>query len=117
MQYDGQHGNMLMLFATGFCAVLYLFIYFRSDRSDAKVMLGRSGWLPVCAGICNLILNLMAILMASTDLSPSFIYPVIGVGGLSIVTVFSLLVFKEKMSCRQWLGVALGAMAVVLLSL
>lgn len=117
IQYGGQHGNMLMLFATGFCAVLYLFIYLRSDKSDAKVMLRRSGWLPVCAGICNLILNLMAILMASTALSPSLIYPVIGVGGLSIVTVFSLLVFKEKMSRRQWLGVALGAVAVVLLSL
>ena len=54
---------------------------------------------------------------ASTDLSPSLIYPVIGVGGLSIVTVFSLLVFKEKMTVRQWLGVAVGAVAVVLLSI
>jgi drug/metabolite transporter (DMT)-like permease len=36
---------------------------------------------------------------------------------LSIVTVFSLLVFKEKMSRRQWLGVVIGAVAVVLLSL
>ncbi len=117
MAYAGQHGNMLMLFATGFCAVLYLIIFSRSDKSDAKVMLKRSGWIPVCAGLCNLILNLMAILMASTDLSPSLIYPLIGVGGLSIVTVFSLLVFKEKMSSRQWLGVAVGAVAVVLLSI
>ncbi len=117
MQYGGQHGNMLMLFAMGLCAILYLVIYLRSDRSDAKPMLKRSGWVPVCAGVCNLVLNLMAILMASTDLSPSLIYPLIGVGGLSIVTVFSLIVFKEKMSCRQWLGVAIGAVAVILLSL
>lgn len=117
MQYAGQHGNLLMLFATGFCAIFYLLIFLKSDRSDAKVMLKRSGWIPVCAGVCNLILNLMAILMASTDLSPSLIYPLIGVGGLSIVTVFSLVVFKEKMSRRQWLGVAVGAVAVVLLSI
>ena len=117
MQYSGQHGNMLMLFAMGQCALLYLVIYLRSDKSDTKPMLKRSGWVPVCAGVCNLVLNLMAILMASTDLSPSLIYPLIGVGGLSIVTVFSLLVFKEKMSRRQWLGVAIGAVAVVLLSL
>lgn len=117
MQYEGQHGNMLMLFATGLCAVLYLILFARSDKSDTRVMLKRSWWVPVCAGVCNLILNLMAILMASTDLSPSLIYPVIGVGGLSIVTVFSLLVFKEKMTVRQWLGVAVGAVAVVLLSI
>ena len=117
MQYDGQHGNMLMLFATGLCALLYLLIYLRSDKSDTKPMLKRSGWVPVCAAVCNLILNLTVILMASTDLSPSLIYPLIGVGGLSIVTVFSLVVFKEKMSRRQWLGVAIGAIAVVLLSL
>jgi drug/metabolite transporter (DMT)-like permease len=108
---------MLMAFATLFSLVVCLFIYLRSDKSDTKPMLKRSGWVPVCAAICNLILNLMVILMASTDLSPSLIYPLIGVGGLSIVTVFSLVVFKEKMSRRQWLGVAIGAIAVVLLSL
>lgn len=117
MQYGGQHGNMLMLFATGICALLYLFIFSGSDKRDTRVMLKCAWWVPVCAGLCNLILNLMAILLASTELSPSLIYPLIGVGGLSIVTVFSLVVFKEKMSRRQWLGVAVGAAAVVLLSI
>ena len=69
------------------------------------------------AGICNLILNVFVMLMAVTDLSPSLIYPVIGVGGLAVITVFSLLVFKEKMRWWQWLGVAVGAIAVLLLSI
>ncbi len=116
IKYNGQHGNMLMLFATGACAIAYVILYLRSDKRDAKVMLKNSWWVPVCAGICNVALNVFIMLMAVTVLSPSLIYPVIGVGGLAVVTVFSLFVFKEKMRWWQWIGIAIGAVAVVLLS-
>ena len=117
VQYDGKHGNMLMLFAMGFCALAYLIIYLKSNKQDTPEMLKMSWWLPVCAGVCNLVLNVFVMLMAVTDLSPSLIYPVISVGGLAVVTIFSLLVFKEKMRWWQWLGVAVGAVAVGLLSI
>lgn len=117
VQHNGQHGNMLMLFAIGFCALAYLIIYLKSNREDTPTMLKTSWWIPVCAGICNVILNVFVMLMAVTDLSPSLIYPVIGVGGLAVVTIFSLLVFKEKMRWWQWVGVAVGALAVALLSI
>ncbi len=117
VQYDGKHGNMLMLFAMGFCTLAYLIIYLRSNKEDTTTMIKTSWWMPVCAGICNLILNVFVMLMAVTDLSPSLIYPVIGVGGLAVVTIFSLLVFKEKMRWWQWLGVAVGMVAVLLLSI
>ena len=116
VKYNGQHGNMLMLFATGACAIAYVFLYLKSDKRDAKVMLKKSWWVPVCAGICNVALNVFVMLMAVTELSPALIYPVIGVGGLAVVTVFSLFVFKEKMRWWQWLGVAVGSIAVILLS-
>ena len=106
-----------MLFATGFSALAYLLVYLKSDKTDTPNMLKTSWWIPVCAGVCNLILNVLVMLMALTDLSPHLIYPVIGVGGLVVVTIFSLLVFKEKMRWWQWLGVAVGAVAVVLLSI
>ena len=117
VQYDGKHGNMLMLFAMGFCTLAYLIIYLRSNKEDTPEMLKTSWWMPVCAGVCNLILNVFVMLMAVTDLSPSLIYPVIGVGGLAVVTIFSLLVFKEKMRWWQWLGVTIGMVAVLLLSI
>lgn len=117
IKYGGQHGNMLMMFATGFSAMIYLFIYLRSNRSDSKVMLKSSWWLPVLAGVFNIALNALVMLMALTDLSPSFVYPAVSVGGLAVVTVFSLFVFKEKMYFRQWIGIGIGAVAVVLLSI
>lgn len=116
MEYNGQHGNMLMFFATGACAIACLVLYLQSDKRDTKAMFKYSWWVPVCAGVCNVVLNVLVMLMAVTDLSPSLIYPVIGVGGLAVVTVFSLVVFKEKMRWWQWLGIAIGAVSVVLLS-
>lgn len=106
-----------MLFATMFCVLVYLPIYLKSDKTDVRSMLKESWWMPVCAGVCNLFLNIFVMLMALTILSPSLIYPVIGVGGLAVVTMFSLFFFKEKMHWWQWLGVLLGATAVVLLSI
>ena len=117
VQYGGQHGKMLMLFATGISALAYLFVYLKSDRSDTPTMIKTAWWMPICAAACNLVLNVFVMLMALTDLSPSLIYPVIGAGGLAVVTVFSLFVFKEKMSWRQWLGIGVGSIAVVLLSI
>ena len=80
-------------------------------------MLQGSWWAPVCAGIANVVLNILVMLMALTTLSPSLVYPVIGVGGLAVVTIFSLLVFKEKMRWWQWVGIVIGMFAVLLLSI
>jgi len=117
MNYNGQHGNLLMFTATAISTLIYLFVFLKSDRTDSKIILRSSWWLPVCAGILNVVLNICVMLLALTELSSSLVYPVIGAGGLAVVTLLSLLMFKEKMNLRQWLGVAVGAVAVVLLSL
>ena len=72
---------------------------------------------PIVEGICNVLLNLFVILLASTILSPSMVYPIIGVGGLMIVTLVSIFAFKERLRWWQWLGVVIGAMATALLSI
>jgi len=115
--YDGANGNMMMMFAIGFSALFYLIIYLKSDRSDTPVMIKRSWWIPVAAGISNMVQNLFVMFMALSDLSPSLIYPVIAVGGLAVVTVFSIFLFKERMRWWQWIGVAVGAASVALLSI
>jgi multidrug transporter EmrE-like cation transporter len=55
-------------------------------------------------------------LIATTSLSSSLVYPVLGVGSLGVVILFSLMAFKEKIRKIQWLGLALGAAAIALLS-
>lgn len=117
VNYDGQYGNMLMFFAMVLSVLAYLVIFLKSDKRDTKAVLKTSWWMPAASGLCNLFLNVLVMLMAVSTLSPSLIYPVIGLGGLSIVTIFSQVVFKEKMSPAQWCGIATGAVAVLLLSI
>jgi len=117
VQYNGEYGNMMMFFATMLSALACMMIYLKSDKSDAINKIKHIWLTPVLAGVCNVILNIFVMLMATTDLSPSFIYPVIGVGGLGIVVIFSLFLFKEKMCWWQWIGIVTGAVAVALLSI
>lgn len=117
MTYDGKHGNMLMLFAMGGALVFCLVRYLLSDRSDSPVLLRKNGIWPILAGGCNVMLNVLVMLMTFTDLSPSLIYPCLGVGGLMIVTLCSIFLFREKLNKLQWLGIGVGAAAVALLSI
>ena len=71
----------------------------------------------MAAGVSNAVLNLLVIALASSSLSPSLIYPVIAVGGLTITTLCSALLFREKLHWRQWLGVFIGIAAVTVLSI
>ena len=121
MASGGEHGNMMMMCAIGIAVLFYFVLYMRSDRSDTKILVKRAWWIPVLVGISNVVQNLFVMLMSlppiSDVLSSSLIYPVIAVGGLAIVTVFSIFIFKEKMRWWQWVGVAVGAASVVLLSI
>ena len=106
-----------MLLATGISVVFCLVAYLKSGCTDTKTILKKSWYIPLAAGGMNGLLNLFVILLATSVLSPSLIYPVIGVGSLIVTTFFSMLIFKEKMHWWQWCGVAIGAIAVALLSI
>lgn len=117
MQFDGEYAGMLMAFATLFSCVVCCLIWLKSNKSDSKTMLKGSWHFPVVAGAANMLLNYFVILLALTNLSPSLIYPVIGVGSLAVVIMFSLFAFKEKLKWWQWLGLGIGAVATLLLSI
>lgn len=117
LHFDGKYGNFLMMIATGISALCCLVLYLRSDKRDTGAITRTSWYLPVLAGVLNAILNLFVILLAGTTLSPALIYPVLAIGSLILISVLSLLVFKEKMRPWQWLGVVLGIAATGILSI
>ncbi len=116
MEFEGQYGNFMMATAMGISSVICLGGYLWGDRSDAKAILRASWYVPVVAGVCNGAMNLFMILMATSTLSPSLIYPVLSIGGIAVTTVASVFVFKEKMRWWQWVGVFIGTVAAGILS-
>lgn len=115
--FGGKHGEMLMVFASFISLAVFFTVFMIKGRTNAKMLIKRSWYFPVSAGICNVLLNLFVILLATSELSPSLIYPTIGVGGLAVVMVFSVFAFKEKLKPLQWIGIVFGAAATILLSL
>ena len=117
MKMNNQHAGAFMVFALLFSVLTNLFLWIKEDKSECKQVFKRLGAFPIAAGAGNFLLNLFVILLAATTLSPTLIYPVIGVGALIVTMGFSVSVLKEKLKWWQWLGIMIGAVAIVLLSL
>lgn len=114
---EGKYGAFCMLLAVGLSALANgVGLLKKKNTANWKCLKGN--WIfPVFAGACNGLLNLFAIRLAAGTLSPGLIYPVIAVGSLAMTTVCSSFIFHEKMSTRQWIGVAIGAVGVAFLSI
>ena len=115
--FDGEHGNMLMFFTLIISVAVCGVFYGRSDKTDSVSLIKSSAAFPVAAGVGNVLVNLFVMLLATSSISPSVVYPTICIGGLSLTILTSLLVFKERLKWWQWIGIAIGATAVVLLNL
>ena len=117
--FDGKHGNMLMLGGISMAVVFFIIMYLRSNKSDSLFILKKATPFPIIAGVGNLLLNVIIIVLTRfpKETPPSIIYPSLAIGSLSITGICSLLIFKEKLKLSQWIGIGIGAIAVALLSL
>ena len=112
--YAGKHGSLMMVFAVLISTFICLILYLRSDRKNIQPIPKGNIAFPVAAGVTNVLLNLAVIILATSELSPSLIYPVLAVGGLAVTMLFSIFAFKEKLKWWQWIGIVIGAIAIVL---
>lgn len=56
------------------------------------------------------------LLGALEDLSAVIVYPVFSVGSILVVTLTGILLFRERLSKKQWVGIAVILVALVLLN-
>lgn len=110
------------LSATIFCSLLVVFLKQRQDkfvseskkeRTDKKQLL-----LMLCVmligGVCTG-LNHKFNLYLSGVMDSAVFFPIVNGGGLVLATLAAVLLFKEKLSKKQWIGVVLGIVSVVFL--
>ena len=115
--FGGEHRSLLMVCASACAVVMCLLLCHKADKSDWSVTVRTSWQFPVLAGISSALLNLLVLLMASTSLSPSVIYPGIALGGVTLTVLMSVIVFKERLRTRQWVGLVIGMVALLFLNL
>ena len=70
-----------------------------------------------CAGGIGVALNNLINLYLSGVVESAIFFPVVNGGGLILITIASLVFFREKLTKRQWIGMIFGLAAVLLLCL
>ena len=115
--FEKQHSEMLMAFSMLIAFAACLVLYLKSDKTDSVVIIKKGGIFPVLAAVFNIVLNLCVIALGNSELSPSLVYPTLAIGGLGLTTLFSVLLFKEKLKWWQWIGFGIGVVAIAILSI
>lgn len=117
IDFGGQFGNFFMTLAM-LTALIISVIFFIIYGGKLKVKeLKFKLLLPTVSGGTNYLMNLFVIILATSTLNPAFIYPTISVVSISVTTIISVFLFKEKPTLSQWVGIILGTAACVILSL
>lgn len=117
MAFDGRCGSQLMFLGVGFSAIACMILYVKGDRVDLRKISKSSLVYPVVGGMSSAGLTLFTLLLIRSTLSESIIFPGIAVGGLIFTTLFSIIVYREKLDRRQWIGLGIGAAALVFLNI
>lgn len=117
MAFEYQHKNMFMFFGVLFASVFCLLLSRKEEKQNWPAALKRSWMFPALAGVSSAFSNSCILLLIRDEMSPAIIYPGVAVGGLMITIFISLLCFRERIRPLQWCGLAIGAVALVLLSI
>lgn len=87
-------------------------------RSHEKTACVSGNW-PVAAiliggGVCAAVNNKLNLFLSGAMESAVF-FPIVNGGGLVLITIAAVLIFRERLTFRQWVGLALGILSVIFL--
>ena len=115
--FNYEYKNGFMFFAILFTALVCLLFAVNGKKNNWDSAIREAWWCPAITGLSGAFSNVFIFLMIRDNMSSSVIYPGIAVGGLMITTLISYSFFKERLRPLQWVGLAVGAAALVLLNL
>lgn len=99
-------------FIIGFMVLLYQLLIkkerFQLKAVPAGIILGTINFGTMYFIVCALNANIM---------EPSVLFPVNNLSILTLSTLFSVLCFKEKLSFKNWIGIGLSLLAILILGL
>lgn len=97
--------------------VTLFIIGFRTNSMRERVS-SQALVLGALLGICNYgVVYFLLAALASPTLSPAFTYPTYSVGVVLLSTMLGFLLFKEELTRRKLVGMSVGVISILLLSL
>lgn len=117
MALNYEHKNVFMLFGVLFSTLVCLGIGLCGERRDWGKAFCRGWYGPFLAGASSALANVCILVLIRRQMSSTVIYPGVAVGGLILTTLVSFFFFRERLRPLAWVGLAVGAAALVLLNL
>ena len=110
--------NMNLFFAVTFLAAGFtglLFVFFKLSGHKFKIEPKSIIW-GIVLGIPNYLTLLYFVISLKGELfSSSEIFPIINIGVIIFCTILSIILFREKVSIYNWLGVILGVFSIFII--
>lgn len=117
MAFDAEYKNAFMVMGVAISFLVCLGFLVFGERCRLGEIKKASFVFPIVGGVSSALLNLLILVLISTALSESIIFPGIAVGGLILTILFSILIYKEKINLYRWIGLFVGAISLVFLNL
>ncbi|MBR2376418.1 MAG: DUF2304 family protein [Clostridia bacterium] len=120
--YKGELNAFLVLaFVVSFVFAIILTLLFSKKENNPILQKNQSGKVNyiillviVIAGACVAVNNKLNLYLSGVMDSAVF-FPIVSGGGLVLTTISALIVFKEKLTKKQWAGIIIGILSVILL--
>lgn len=84
------------------------------NKNIGKCIKTGAHWYIIC-GLANGLTNLFVLLLAKYP--ASIVFPVISAGGILATALVGILIYKEKLSTMQTIGMILGTASIILLNI
>lgn len=116
LDFGGQYKSEFMIVALAISAMLMTVFVLIYERKDLLYNIKKGALISAGSGVCNGICNFLIMVLAGM-LPASVMYPVVSAGGTIATSLAAFLIYREKMSRRQLIGLGLGILAIVALNL
>ena len=123
-QYKDELNEFLVIaFASAFVfSALTLIVLFAVNKSKEEAENPAESkmykWLIVgnmiLGGVCVAVNNKLNLYLSGVMDSAVF-FPIVNGGGVALVTLAAVIIFREKLTLKQWIGIAFGIGSIILL--
>lgn len=115
INYPSMYQSEFMFIGMGIAAVIFFMLSIR-HRGYVKPLFKSNWYVGALGGVCLGVVNYMVLVLAAT-LPSSVMFPVISAGSIVLLSIVSVVVYKEKLSVPQIFGLIIGVCSIIFLNL
>ena len=114
--FNGAYKNEFMILALIIAAVPLFMVALIYEKNDIKPCTKKAITYAGAAGFMNGVVNLFVMILSGL-MATSVMFPLISAGGLILTYILSKVLYKEKLTKRQFTAFLLGICSIILLNI